>query len=381
MSIRTAISVAACLSALAGCTLAPGSYLDKSRMQDDLSAKTSTQVYPVTPITPQVIEAQVEAQRSAPPFGPVSGIDANADYRVGVGDIIGVTVWNHPELAAANATTAAATAVGASGAQGAGGLEIDPAGQRVGNDGTIFFPTLGRVQAAGQTTAAIGAALMQGLSRSIVHPKLEVHVLQYRSQQVQITGDLKTPGTLPITDTPLRVVDAIARSGGAQADADLQRVQLTRDGKTTVLNIHAALEHGQVNQNVLLQNGDIVNVPDNSQSRVFVLGEVMKPQPVLMNQGRLTLADAISKVNSIDSGSADPRQIYVIRRSLADPTKPSLYRLDMTQIDAMLLTTEFQLQPLDIVYVGTASLTRFNRMLSQLLPTAESLYLLNTVRP
>jgi polysaccharide biosynthesis/export protein len=382
MSIRSAVSIVVCLNALAACSLAPGPYLDKSRMQDDLSEKTSTEVYPVTLITPQVIAAQVRAdtQRPAPFAGaPVPSV---GDYRVGIGDIIGVTVWNHPELTAGGRASATPSA-GASGAGAAasGGLEIDSGGQRVANDGTIFFPTLGRVQAAGKTTAAIASELIQGLSRNTVNPQLEVHVLQFRSQQLQVTGDLKNPGTLPITDTPLTVVDAIARSGGALADADLQRVQLTRDGKTTLLDIYGALNKGEVSQNVVLKNGDILNVPDNTQSRVFVLGEVMKPQPLLMNNGRLTLADAISRVTSVDSNSADPRQIYVIRRSLADPAKPSVYRLNMTQVDAILLTTQFQLQPLDIVYVGTASSAHFNRVLSQLLPTATSLYLLNALRP
>jgi len=99
-----------------------------------------------------------------------------------------------------------------------------------------------------------------------------------------------------------------------------------------------------------------------------------------MDKGRLTLADAITSTSSVDPTSSDPRQILVIRRSAADPTKPTLYRLDMTQVDAILLATQFPLHPLDVVYVGTSSMTRFNRTLVQLLPTAESLYLINTLR-
>jgi len=178
----------------------------------------------------------------------------------------------------------------------------------------------------------------------------------------------------------LKVIDAIARSGGALPDADLQRVQLTRDGKTITLNIQAALDKGDVEQNVTLRNGDIVNVPDHLQTRVFVLGEILKPQIVFMDKGRLTLADAITSASSVDPTSSDPRQILVIRRSVADATRPALYRLDMSQVDAILLATEFQLQPLDVVYVGTSSMARFNRTLDQLLPTAESLYLINTLR-
>jgi polysaccharide export outer membrane protein len=69
----------------------------------------------------------------------------------------------------------------------------------------------------------------------------------------------------------------------------------------------------------------------------------------------------------------------VIRRASDNPTQPVIYRLDMTQVDALLLSTEFGLQPLDVVYVGTASIAHFNRLLEQLLPTVESMYLIYSV--
>jgi polysaccharide export outer membrane protein len=129
----------------------------------------------------------------------------------------------------------------------------------------------------------------------------------------------------------------------------------------------------------VLRAGDILYVPDHNASRVFVLGEVTKPQTLFMNRGKLTLADAIADVNSIDSRSAQPRQVLVIRRTPGDPRKPTIYQLDMTQVDAILLSTEFELQPLDVVYVGTAEVARFNRLLEQLLPTMTSLYLIYSV--
>jgi polysaccharide export outer membrane protein len=191
---------------------------------------------------------------------------------------------------------------------------------------------------------------------------------------VQITGDLKNPGPQALNDTPLTLIDAISRSGGAMPDADLQRVHLTRNGKVVELDVNAALDRGEISQNVLLQNGDLVNVPDRTDSRVFVIGEVLKPTSLPMNRGRLTLADAIAGVNSIDPKSADPRLVYVIRGARDNPSQPTVYRLDMTQIDALLLMTKFPLQPLDVVYVGTASAVRFNRILDQISPTLQALF-------
>lgn len=367
---------------LSGCSLAPGPNLDSSRMQDDLDAKTGTTAYRVQLINADLIAAQVRSGSTDTSSLPAVQRQTKEDYRVGPGDILGITVWGHPELTANSQATATApsTTVGAGDtAPRDTGVEVDARGQRVAADGTIYFPTLGRIAVADMTTAQISHALIARLTKYSVNPQLDVRVTQFRSQQVQVAGELKNPGSLPITDIKLTVVDAITRSGGALADADLQRVQLTRAGKPYVLDIQRTLAQGDITQNVELKGGDILNVPDHNASRVFVLGEISKPQTLYMNKGRLTLADAVSNANSISPNSADPRQVFVIRRAPENTTQPVVYRLDMTQVDAILLSTEFELKPLDIVYVGTAGVARFNRLLEQLLPTAESLYLIYSV--
>ncbi len=73
---------------------------------------------------------------------------------------------------------------------------------------------------------------------------------------------------------------------------------------------------------------------------------------------------------------ANPRQIYVMRGMQSKPTTPDVYRLDMTQPDSILLSAQFQLQPMDVVYVGTAASTTFNRVLQQVLPTVQTLFFL-----
>jgi polysaccharide biosynthesis/export protein len=373
--------------AVAGCSFAPGPTLDSKRMQQEEVDSKDLPVYPVQLISAKTIAQQVaftENSTNPLPTPAPAGIE---DYRVGPGDVLGITVWGHPELTVNGAAAAplpggAGLDAGAGGgvaAPNAPGAQVDPQGERVAADGTIYFPTMGRVQVAGKTTAQISQNLIGRLASYAVKPQLDVRVIQYRSQQVQLAGQVKNPGSLPITDMKLTVVDAITRSGGTQTDADLQRVQLTRDGKVYTLNVQRTLDHGDTSQNVVLKAGDILYVPDHNASRVFVLGEIAKPQTLYMDKGELTLADALANANSIAPDSADPRQILVIRRTPGDPQKPTIFRLDMTQVDAILLSTQFQLQPLDVVYVGTKGIAHVNRLLNQLLPTITSLYLLYSV--
>jgi polysaccharide export outer membrane protein len=254
--------------------------------------------------------------------------------------------------------------------------QADPYGQTIAADGTIFFPFVGRIQAAGKTVGELRDQLSAGLVRYIRNPQVDVRVLSYRGQKVQVTGDVKTPGPLAISDVPLTLVDAITRSGGTNSDADIQRVRLTRNNKLYVLDANRMLDQGDTTQNVMLQNGDVINVPDHSDSRVFVMGEVKTPIQVPMIRGRLTIADALTLGGGILDTDANPRQIFVMRGMREHPTTPDVYRLDMTQPDAIMLSSQFQLQPMDIVYVGTAASTTFNRVLQQVLPSVQTLFYL-----
>ena len=373
---------------LSACATAPGNYLDTSRLKEDSQNKPA-ETYPVTLIDASVIQKQQAqtadsiAKQVLPPPGPFAD-PTQYVYHVAPQDILGITVWDHPELTTPNGSTLSS---GGNTTQSIGGAlqqpytqalpgQADPYGQTVAPDGTIYFPFVGRIRASGRTTAQIRDELGKKLIPYIRDPQVDVRVLSYRSQKVQVTGDVKTPGPLALSDVPLTLVDAITRSGGSSDNADLQRVRLTRKGKLYVLDANRMLDKGDATQNVMLEPGDIVNVPDRSDTRIFVMGEVKTPIPVPMNKGELTIADALTQAGGILDTDANPRQIYVMRGMKEKPTTPDVYRLDMTQPDAIMLSSQFQLQPMDVVYVGTAASTTFNRVLQQVLPTVQTLFYL-----
>jgi polysaccharide export outer membrane protein len=382
--LKKNLTVALLLTALlSACATAPGNYLDTSSLHEK-SASTATENYPVQLIDADLILTQAQAVVTQQMLPPAHYADpAQYVYRVEPQDILGITVWDHPELTTPNSTTLSTgdnttqTLAGAVQQPYTTALpgQADPFGQTVAPDGSIFFPFVGVTHVAGQTVGEIRSELTRKLAPYVRNPQLDVRVLSYRSQKVQVTGEVKTPGPLAMSDVPLTLVDAITRSGGTAGDADLQRVRLTRDHQLYVLDANSLLERGDVTQNVMLQPGDIVNVPDRTDSRIFVLGEVKTPMPVSMPNGRATtIADALSLAGGILDTDANPRQIYVMRGMRDKPTQPEVYRLDMTQPASILLSTQFQLQPLDVVYVGTAASATFNRILLQVLPTLQTIF-------
>lgn len=434
MTIRPLVSMvpgALVAVLVSGCGLAPGPYLDTDRLDQTPSTESIAQtkvIYHVQPIDITYFEqnprSETERRLSICPLACLNkNTRKDYKYRIGVNDQISVTVWNHPEFSSIGIAAGTGTggvpplpsiAPGSSGVLEGGGPTVIGGGAasaqvggvtvRVANDGTIFFPRVGRTHVSGKTAQEVQELLTADLARTIRDPQLDVRVTGFYSRQVQITGDVKLTGSQPITDVPLSVIDAINRAGGANPDADLQNVGITRNGRRYAIDVAALLEDGDIDQNVLLEDDDIVDVPDRSRSRVFLLGELTKPQIVPMNRGRLTLADALTEANSIDPKSADPRMIYVIRgpeqsfpnsgvlkpgsegtsSGTVPPPRPldlRVYRLDMTQVDALMLMTQFDLRSRDVVYVQVASAARFNRVLDQIAPTIQTLfYTVETVR-
>ena len=336
-------------------TLGPGTHV-----REDTITERSTPESPVAieAISPALLSSQAEARAkraTSRPRDPAAGLTGPYLYRIAPFDVLSVVVWDHPELTIPAGEFRAA----------------DLAGNVVQGDGTVFYPHVGVVEVAGKTLPEVRTLFTERLKKWVENPQLDVRVVSFRGKKVQVTGEVVAPSTVPITDVPLRVQDALAQAKGLGPNAWPRGLTLTRGNTVQRLDLQAAFTEGDVTQNWLLQDGDVLHVPSREEYKVFVLGEVRRPSSKVMAKGSMSLAEALGDSEGLDPATSNAGAVYVFRGRYE---APRVYRLDATSADALLLAVQFQLEPLDVVYVAPTKLTDWNRLVAQLLPTVQGLW-------
>jgi polysaccharide export outer membrane protein len=130
-------------------------------------------------------------------------------------------------------------------------------------------------------------------------------------------------------------------------------------------------------QNLMLKHGDIVNVLDRSQQKVFVMGEITRPSSVEIINGYLTLSAALGEAGGVRQLTAEPGRIFVIRNS--DKNKPQIFHLDAKDAYGLILAERFEMRAQDIVFVDTAGISNWARVINQLLPSFSVIGVVNSV--
>lgn len=185
-------------------------------------------------------------------FLPAIHAVAASRETLGTGDTIRVTVFQNPDLT----------------------VEV-----RISERGTIVFPLIGEIVLGGQTPAGAGSRIAAQLKQERVmkDPQVSVSVVQVRSRQVSVLGNVVRPGRYALDDTNLTLTDILALAGGiSPGGADTVTVVNSRNGteKKREINVAEMIARGDMSANFEIQNGDTIFV---QRAPVFyIYGEVQR---------------------------------------------------------------------------------------------------------
>ncbi|RCS30627.1 capsular biosynthesis protein [Rhodanobacter denitrificans] len=314
----------------------------------------SSQVQLVT-ITPQLLTEDHAAMLNA--AVPQALLSYQPEpYRVGPGDTLYITVWDHPELTSP-----------------AGSQQQTAAnGRLVRSDGTLFYPYVGSVKVGGMTIEEVRQTIASKIAKYVERPQVDVSVVGYNSQHVLLQGAFMKTDPQSISTVPLTLGQALGTATINPDQANMSDLILSRDGHDYHLDLTAPGNGQGAAQNIYLKAGDRLLLPYNDSQEVYVMGEVLRPAAVTFrNAGDITLTQALGRAGGLNPVTADGKEVYVIRGAKNLENAPAkVFQLDARSPAAFALGDQFRVRPGDVVFVGAAGVTRWNRVLSQLLPSA-----------
>jgi polysaccharide export outer membrane protein len=282
-------------------------------------------------------------------------------YTLGPGDVLNIVVWDHPEMNMPNAQT---------GGGGDGATSSVISGYTIDAGGMIQMAYVGPIQVTGLTEMQARDFVTQKLSRYLRSPQVTLRIEAYRSKRVYVDGEVRNPGLQVMNDMPMTLPEAINRAGGFTANGDRSEVSITRGDDTVVVSIPDMIRKGVNPDHIMLKSGDLVRVYSQNDSKVFVVGEVQHPGSVSLNNGHISLNEALGSAGGINQGSGDASQVYVVRGR--DEKHPKVFHLDASSPASMATADGFDLKPNDVVFVDASPLVRWSRVINLILPSTQA---------
>lgn len=306
------------------------------------------------------------------------------DIRLGVGDIVSVTIFEAQS----------------------GGLFIPAeAGVRPGNfvnipnqavdpQGNISVPYAGNIRAKGRTTVEVQQAIVNALKNRAIEPQAIVSVADQRTSLITVLTEAGAR-RIPASASPERVLDVLAKAGGIGGAGSDMWVVLERNRKRAVAPF-GALIYEQAN-NVYVHPEDTIYLYKEPQT-FLAFGALGSQQQIPFGTWHISLAEAVAKAGGLVDGAADPASVFLYRGETREtatelgidctpfngPLIPVIYNINFRDPAGYFLATNLEMRNKDMMYVSnsvsveaTKAMTYFNTINSTIqgpISTATSIY-------
>ncbi|WP_320077591.1 polysaccharide biosynthesis/export family protein [Acinetobacter lanii] len=279
-------------------------------------------------------------------------------YRLSTGDVLSIQLWAYPEITPPIQDIS----------------NIKAAGYPIDSSGNVQLPLIGQVRIAGKTLAETNRFLRSQFAKYLKHPDVVVRVLSYEGRRYFVNGQVMKSGQYTLNDQPISIYTALGQAGGINTETgDNTNIQLIRQGQTYDLNVLELEKQGLSLHNLLIQPNDTIFVNTKANQKLYVMGESSKSQAIALRDQGMTLSDVLGESEGINPYSASAAKIYVMRTNL-DTKQSTIYHLNLSSFGNLGLANQFQMKKNDIVYIDATGLTRWQRIVNQIIPFSSALY-------
>jgi polysaccharide export outer membrane protein len=155
-------------------------------------------------------------------------------YIIGALDVLDIRIWNDTKLT--------------------GIYDVRP-------DGMISMPLVGEIKADGLSVEDLTKAVTARVAAFVNIPEVNIQVVRYNSKKIYIYGGVNHPGEVPLTGE-MTVMDVLSNCGGFKDFANPKKIYVLRGAQKLKFNYKEVSQGKNLDQNITLQNGDRIFVPE-----------------------------------------------------------------------------------------------------------------------
>jgi len=278
-----------------------------------------------------------------------------APVRIAPGDRISLSIWDSEENSLLTAPGQRAVALD--------DIKVAP-------DGSVFLPYLDRIKIAGRTPEAARAHIQAQMGAILPSAQVQLTVLSGRRNSVDLVGGVGNPGSYPLADQDMSVLNLISLGGGIAPAMRNPQVRLIRGGK--VYGISTSRLYSTPSTDAILRGDDKVVVEEDK--RYFLaLGATGSEKTAYFEQDRVTALDALTMMGGIADTRADPQGVLILREYPANAVKPGVngpdkarvvFVIDLTTADGLFSAGRFEVNPGDLVLATESPVTSVQKILA-----------------
>lgn len=232
----------------------------------------------------------------------------------------------------------------------------------VPQDGRINVPYVGDIQVLGQSLADISSELNTKLKPISKTAQAAVVRSNRIPRTANVLGEVRNPGPVPLERANINSLDLLAASGGPKDAEHRFNYTLRRNDRDYTFDYQ-----GFRKRPFQIEEGDLLTVTTDVSNRFYLMGAINRPTTVPFPVPAPNLIDALGAAGGLDERRSDASGVFIFRKGEPD----LVYTINLKDPAAMLLTQRFPVQGGDIIYVTEAPLSRWNRLIQQVLPISQ----------